>query len=143
MVNYLLFKVPIRIHRHPLKINGEPLYCYLNPPLKPFAEEKLALPIENQLHIYAQCRKAIFVLRSISLYLPDTRIQSVLYDKKSKDITVLDLRKSGTVDSEEEPRRLDNVELELVFGGEMAAELKGLYDGRSQSEISDSVCFVL
>lgn len=27
--------------------------------------------------------------------------------------------------------------------GEMAAELKGLYDGRSQSEISDSVCFVL
>lgn len=83
------------------------------------------------------------MLRSISLYLPDTRIQSVLYDKESKDITVLDLRKSGTVDSEEEPRRLDNVELELVFGGEMAAELKGLYDGRSQSEISDSVCFVL
>lgn len=79
------------------------------------------------------------MLRSISLYLPDTGTQKILYDKESKDITVLNFEKPGTVDSEEELRRLDNVELEFIFGREMAAELKGLYDGQSQGEISDSV----
>lgn len=34
------------------KVNGEPLYCYLNPPSEPFAEEKPTLPIEDQPHIY-------------------------------------------------------------------------------------------
>lgn len=121
------------------KVNGEPFSCYLNPPLEPFAEEKLDLPIEEQLHIYTQCRKAISVLRSISLCLPGAGTQNVLYDKESKDLTVLDFEKPGAVDSEEELRRLDDIELELIFGRETGAELKGLYDGQSQGEISDPV----
>lgn len=73
---------------------------------------------------------------SISLYFPDAGTQNVLYDVESKDLTVLNFEKLGTIDSEEELGRLDNIKLELIFGKETAAALKWFYDGRNHGALA-------
>lgn len=72
-------------------------------------------------HVRVQCRKAVSILRSKSIWIADTGKQNVLFSRKTNAVTMVDFESMGFLDPGETPD-LDAPEMLRIFGGTVMRE---------------------
>ena len=81
------------------------------------------LDVHERTHVREECEKAIRILRSLSIYMPDAGKHNVLYERATGAVTMLDFETGVECPQSD---HIPYVELLSLFGG---TEMRGRVSG--------------